>query len=154
MSTTETSIDVKVPVSTAYNQWTQFEAFPEFMENVEQVRQIDATHLHWTARIAGQTREWTAVVTEQIPDERIAWKAQDGALNAGVVTFHRIDDATTRVMLQLETEPEGVVEKVGDALGVPGRAVKHDLERFKDFIEARGQETGGWRGDVDRPGQS
>ena len=154
MATTETSIDVSVPVTTAYNQWTQFEDFPQFMENVQEVRQVDPTHLHWTAKVAGQTKEWDAVVTEQIPDERIAWRAESGAQNAGVVTFHRIDDSTTRVMLQLETEPEGVIEKVGDVVGAPGRAVKHDLDRFKEFIEARGQETGAWRGSVARPGQS
>lgn len=152
MSKTETSIDVNVPISTAYNQWTQFEDFPQFMESVEQVRQLDDTHLHWKAKVGGQVREWDAVVTEQIPDERVAWRSEQGAQHAGVVTFHRLSDSTTRVMLQLETEPEGIVEKVGEAVGATSRATKKDLERFKEFIESRGQETGAWRGSVPRPG--
>ena len=153
MASTETSIDVNAPVSTVYNQWTQFEDFPQFMENVQEVRQLDPTHLHWTARVAGQVKEWDAVVTEQVPDERIAWRSEQGAQHAGVVTFHRIDDATTRVMLQLETAPEGMVEKVGEAVGASGRAVKKDLERFKEFIEARSQQSDGWRGAVPRSPQ-
>jgi uncharacterized membrane protein len=149
MSTVEHSIDVDVPVSVAYNQWTQFEEFPRFMDAVDEVRQIDATHLHWTARVAGRRKEWDAEITEQTPDQRIAWTSQTGARNAGVVTFHRIDDNTTRVMLQLDVEPEGVVETAGTAVGVFEREVAGDLERFKDFIESRGQPTGAWRGTVE-----
>jgi uncharacterized membrane protein len=148
MSTIEESIEVQVPVRTAYNQWTQFEEFPRFMEGVEEVRQLDDTHLHWKADIAGQAREWDAEITEQHPDERVAWKSTGGAQHAGVVTFHRIGDEQARVMLQLDVEPEGVTEQVGDKLGFVKRRVKGDLARFKELIEARGSETGGWRGEV------
>jgi uncharacterized membrane protein len=148
MSTIEESIEVQVPVRTAYNQWTQFEEFPRFMEGVEEVRQLDDTHLHWKADIAGQAREWDAEITEQHPDERVAWKSTGGAQHAGVVTFHRIGDEQSRVMLQLDVEPEGVTEQVGDKLGFVKRRVKGDLARFKELIEARGSETGGWRGEV------
>ncbi|HWC68748.1 MAG TPA: SRPBCC family protein [Acidimicrobiales bacterium] len=151
MSTIEQSIDVRVPVSTAYNQWTQFEQFPHFMEGVESVQQLNDRRLHWVAEIAGQRREWDAEITEQHPDERVAWRSTDGTDNAGVVTFHRLDDETTRIMLQLEFEPEGIVEKVGDVTGFVRRRATGDLERFKEFIEQRGAETGAWRGDVDRP---
>lgn len=153
MATVEKSIEVNVPINTAYNQWTQFEDFPAFMEGIKEVRQIDDTHLHWRAEVAGKEKEWDAEITEQLPDERIAWRSTTGALNAGVVTFHRISDDTTRIMLQMDYEPEGVTENVGTALGVFSRRVEGDLERFKDFLESRGQETGAWRGTVDRPGQ-
>jgi len=153
MSTIEQSIDVNVPVSTAYNQWTQFEEFPRFMEGVEAVQQLDNQRLHWRATIGGKVEEWEAVITEQHPDERIAWKNTTGAPNAGVVTFHRLADNKTRVMLQMEYDPQGVVENLGDMLGVVSRRVANDLERFKEFIEARGQETGAWRGEVERPGR-
>ena len=149
-TTVEESIDVKVPVRTAYDQWTQFETFPQFMEGVEAVRQVDDTHLRWEAEIAGVSRQWDAEITEQTPDQRIAWKATEGSENSGVVTFHRYDDETTRVMLQLEFEPEGVVEAAGDALGFVKRRATGDLGRFKEFIEARGAETGAWRGEVDQ----
>ena len=149
-ATVEKSIDVDVPVHTAYNQWTQFETFPEFMEGVVEVKQLSDTQLHWKATIAGKEKEWNAEITEQKPDERVAWKAVDGAPNAGVVTFHRIDDGKTRVMLQLEAEPEGLVEEVGDKLGIFGHRVEGDLKRFKEFVEARGSETGAWRGQVDQ----
>ena len=148
MSTIEESIDVEVPVRTAYNQWTQFQEFPQFMDGVEEVKQLDDTHLHWVAEIAGVRREWKAEVTEQTPDQRIAWQSTDGTQHAGVVTFHHIDDGKTRVMLQLDSEPQGIVEKAGDALGVLKRQVKGDLERFKKLIENRGTESGGWRGEV------
>jgi uncharacterized membrane protein len=148
MSTIEESIDLNVPVRNAYNQWTQFQEFPQFMEGVEEVRQLDDTHLHWVAEIAGVRREWKAEVTEQTPDQRIAWQSEDGAQHAGVVTFHRIDDGQSRVMLQLDVEPEGVVEKAGDVLGVLKRQVKGDLGRFKELIESRGSESGAWRGEV------
>ena len=147
-STIEKSIDVEVPVRTAYNQWTQFESFPRFMEGVESVRQVDDTHLHWKASVGGKTLEWDAEISEQIPDKRIAWHSIQGARNAGVVTFHRLTDDKTRVMLQLEYEPHGVVENVGDFLGVMSSKTEGDLERFKDFIEERGVETGAWRGKV------
>jgi uncharacterized membrane protein len=150
MSTIEQSIDVAVPVRTAYNQWTQFEDFPRFMEGVEEVRQLDDTHLRWRTKVGGREQEFDAEITEQRPDERIAWNATRGADQAGVVTFHRVDDAQTRIMLQLEAEPDGAVEKAGDALGVLKRRVKGDLERFKEMIEARGAETGAWRGEVDQ----
>ena len=149
----EKSIDVDVPVQTVYNQWTQFETFPEFMEGVVSVQQLDDTHLHWTATIAGNQKEWDAEIVEQKPDERVAWRSVDGTDNGGVVTFHRIGPDQTRVMLQIEAEPEGVVEEVGDKLGVLGRRVSGDLERFKDFIESRGTETGAWRGEVNGPGE-
>lgn len=148
MATIEESVDVEVPVRTAYNQWTQFEEFPRFMEGVRSVTQLDDTHLHWSAEIAGVAREWDAEITEQHPDERVAWRATTGAENAGVVTFHRLSDATTRVMLQLDFEPDGVVEQAGDKLGFVKRRAVGDLQRFKGFIEGRGSETGAWRGDV------
>ena len=150
MSTVEQSIDVNVPVRTAYDQWTQFEEFPRFMENVERVEQLDDTTLRWEAKVAGRTKVWTSKITEQTPDQRVAWTATEGAENAGVVTFHRIDDNVTRVMVQMDLDPEGIVENVGDALGVPERSVRGDLERFKEFIEAREAETGAWRGEVDQ----
>jgi uncharacterized membrane protein len=148
MASIEKSIDVEVPVRTAYNQWTQFEEFPRFMEGVKEVRQIDDTHLHWRAEIAGKDEEWDAKITEQTPDMRVAWTNTSGAQNAGVVTFHRLGDNLTRVMLQTEYDPHGFVENVGDALGFVTRRVEGDLKRFKEFIESRGQETGAWRGEV------
>ena len=153
MASVVESIDVNVPVSTAYNQWTQFEEFPRFMEGVKSVTQTDDTHLHWVAEINGNEEEWDAAVTEQHADERVAWRSTSGSQNAGVVTFHRIDDTTSRVTLQMDVEPEGVVENVGTALGFLDRRVKGDLERFKEFIEGRGVETGAWRGEVEAPAQ-
>ena len=149
MSSVEQSIEVEVPVRTAYDQWTQFETFPEFMDGVEAVQQIDDTHLHWVASIAGVRREWDAEISEQRPDERIAWHAVDGAENAGVVTFHWLSEDRTKVMLQLDMEPEGLVETAGDKLGFVRRRAVGDLERFKDFIETRHQATGAWRGTVE-----
>jgi uncharacterized membrane protein len=151
MASVVESIDVNVPLSIAYNQWTQFEEFPRFMEGVKSVTQTDDTHMHWVAEIGGVEREWNAEITEQHPDERVAWRATSGAENAGVVTFHRIDDDTTRVTLQMDASPEGVVENVGTALGFLDRRVKGDLERFKEFIERRGSETGAWREEVEVP---
>jgi uncharacterized membrane protein len=148
VATIEKSIDVEVPVSTAYNQWTQFEEFPRFMEGVKEVRQINDERLHWRAEIAGKEEEWDARITEQRPDERVAWTSEGAAMNAGVVTFHKLNPTKTRVMLQLEYEPEGLVENVGSALGFVTRRVAGDLERFKEFIEARGTETGAWRGTI------
>ena len=149
MSSIEESVEVAAPVRAVYDQWTQFEEFPRFMEGVEEIRQVDDTHLHWVANIGGARREWDAEITEQRPDERVAWKATDGAENAGVVTFHRLDDATTKVMLQLDFDPEGIVETVGDKLGFVRRRAVGDLDRFKGFLEERGRETGGWRGTVE-----
>jgi uncharacterized membrane protein len=154
VSNIEKSIEVEVSVRTAYDQWTQFEEFPRFMEGVQQVTQLDDKRLRWRANVGGQEKEWEAEITEQRPGERIAWRSRDGAVNAGVVTFHRIADARTRVMLQLEYEPDGVVETVGDAIGVVSRRVAGDLERFKEFVESRGRETGAWRGEIKRPGQA
>jgi uncharacterized membrane protein len=148
MATIEQSIEVEVPVRTAYNQWTQFEDFPRFMEGVIEVKQLDDTHLRWRANVGGKEKAWRARVTEQTPDERIAWRSEDGAPNAGVVTFHRISDNKAKIMLQIDYDPEGVVENVGDAVGLVSARVKGDLQRFKEFIEARGRETGGWRGSV------
>jgi uncharacterized membrane protein len=148
MSSVQESIDVAVPVRTAYNQWTQFEEFPHFMEGVEAVRQEGDTNLHWVASVGGKEHEWDARITEQIPDERVAWTSVEGKGNAGVVTFHRLADDRTRVTVQMEWEPEGVVEAAGGALGFDSRRVKGDLERFKDMIESRGRETGAWRGEV------
>jgi uncharacterized membrane protein len=145
------SIDVDVPVSTAYNQWTQFEEFPNFMEGVESVTQVDDRHLHWRAEIGGQTVEWDAEITEQRPDQRIAWTSQNGAQNAGVVTFHRLNDRSCRVTLQLDYKAEGMVENIGDFLGLVSRRAEGDLDRFKDFIEARGVETGAWRKEIPSP---
>jgi uncharacterized membrane protein len=148
MSSITKSIDVNVPVRTAYDQWTQFESFPEFMDGVEAVQQIDDTHLHWRAKVDGKEAEWNAVITEQIPDERVAWKSTTGQPNAGVVTFHRLGEDQTRVTLQMEWQPEGMTESVGAALGFDDRQVQGDLERFKQFIESRGAPTGAWRGEV------
>jgi uncharacterized membrane protein len=154
MSTIEQSIEVRVPLATAYNQWTQFEDFPVFMDGISEVRQVDDRHLHWVAEVGGQRREWDAEVTEQKPDERVAWRSTDGKDNAGVVTFHRLDERTTRVMVQLDFAPEGLLEQAGSALGAPDRRVKGDLQRFKDLIESRGNETGAWRGEIKRPDES
>ena len=151
MSTIEQSIELNVPVRAAYDQWTQFEEFPKFMEGVEEIRQIDDTHLHWVADIGGTRHEWDAVITEQLPDERVAWRNTDGKDNAGVVTFHKLSDDQSKLMVQLDFVPEGIKEKVGDLIGAPDRRVKSDLERFKELVESRGAESGGWRGEVKRP---
>lgn len=150
MSTIEQSIELEVPVHTAYNQWTQFEEFPKFMEGVEEIRQLDDTHLHWVAELGGTRHEWDAVITEQLPDERVAWRNTDGKENAGVVTFHKLDDGHSKVMVQLDYVPEGIKEKLGDAIGAPDRRVKGDLKRFKELIESHGDATGAWRGEVPR----
>lgn len=149
MPTYNKSIDVAVPVRTVYDQWTQFESFPEFMNGVEQIVQVDDTTTHWVTSIGGVRREFDAKITEQQPDERIAWRALNGPAQAGVVTFHRLSPDTTRVHLQLELEPQGVAERVGSVLGPVGGRLQGDLDRFKEFIEARGEQTGGWRGTVE-----
>jgi uncharacterized membrane protein len=142
------SVDVEAPISAVYNQWTQFESFPQFMGGVEQITQTDDTHTHWVTSIGGVTREFDTEITEQHPEERVAWKSADGTTHAGVITFHRLSDTSTKVTAQIDWEPEGVVEKAGSVLGFDDRQVQSDLDRFKDFIESRGGETGGWRGDV------
>jgi len=147
-------VDVNVPVRAAYNQWTQFEEFPRFMDGVQEIRQIDDTHTHWKTEVGGVKREFDAEITEQLPDERVAWKSIEGEKQAGVVTFHRLDDGHTRVTIQMEYDPQGFVENAGDKLGIVDRRVKGDLRRFKEYIEGRdGLETGAWRGQVDRPGE-
>jgi uncharacterized membrane protein len=151
MSTTTESVDVNRPIGMVYNQWTQFESFPQFMEGVERIDQKDDTHLHWVVKVGPVTREFDATVTEQHPEERVAWKSDSGPDHAGVVTFHRLDDDTTRVTAQMDVDPEGFVENVGDKLGILKGRVSGDLKRFKEFIESRPAETGGWRGDVSRP---
>ena len=153
MAQVQESVDVNVPVRTAYNQWTQFESFPQFMDGVESITQIDETHNHWVTKVGGVKREFDTVVTEQRPDERIAWTTVGGETKqAGVVTFHRLSDDQTRVMIQIDWEPSDLVEKAGAAVGVDDHRVKADAKRFKEFIESRGSETGAWRGEVDRPG--
>jgi uncharacterized membrane protein len=149
------SVDVAVPVRIAYNQWTQFEEFPRFMEGVQEIRQLDDRTTHWKTEIAGVKREFDAEITEQLPDERVAWHSTGGEKQAGVVTFHRLDDTHTRVTVQMDFDPQGFVEHAGDKLGVVDRRVKGDLKRFKEFIENRGgAETGAWRGDIPRPDQA
>jgi len=144
------TIDVAVPVRTAYDQWTQLESFPKFLDEVESITQIDDTHTHWTVNVGGATREFDAEITEQHPDERVAWKSTGGDTeHAGVVTFHKLDDKTTRVTVQLDWAPEGFLEKLGALVGAGSHAVKKDLHNFKEFIEGRGVETGSWRGDVE-----
>jgi uncharacterized membrane protein len=150
MSTIEKSIEVNVPAHSAYNQWTQFEEFPKFMEGVVEVRQLDDKNLHWRTNIGGKEKDFDAEITEQIPDKRIAWRSRSGAPNAGVLTFHPIADQRTRIMLQMEYEPEGIIENAGDLLGVMSRRVEGDLKRFKEFIESSGGATRGWRGQIER----
>ena len=153
MSTITEFVDVDVDLTTAYNQWTQFESFPRFMEGVEEIRQIDPTHTLWKIKVAGITKQFGATITEQHPDERIAWRSDDGPNHAGVITFHRLSDMQTRVTAQMDIDPEGFVENVADKLGILDRRIKGDMARFKQFIEHRdGHETGAWRGDVSRPG--
>jgi uncharacterized membrane protein len=152
VASVQESVDVDVPIRVAYDQWTQFESFPNFMGGVERITQLDDTHTHWVTKVDGVTREFDAEITEQHPDQRIAWTSTSGEVKqAGVVTFHRLDDDKTRVMIQLDWEPQGLVEKAGAALGFDDRQVKADAQRFKEFIESRGAQTGSWRGEVDRP---
>lgn len=148
MSIIEKSVTVDVPVRTAYDQWTQFESFPVFMDGVEEVRQIDDGHLHWKAQIAGVKREWDAEIVDQTPDERITWRATDGTTNAGTVSFAPVGEGTSTVTLRLEFEPEGIVEQAGDALRLVTLQASSDLQEFKRFIEARPEAPDGWRGDT------
>jgi uncharacterized membrane protein len=148
MESIEKSVDVNVPVSVAYDQWTQFEDFPLFMEGVKEVRQLDDKRLHWHAEIVGKDKEWDAEIFEQIPERRIAWRSMNGAKNSGMVNFASLAADSTRVSLKLNYDPEGALENVGDALGVVSARVSGDLRRFKEFIEARGTPTGSWRGQI------
>jgi uncharacterized membrane protein len=148
MAEVKESIEVNVPVSTAYNQWTQFEEFPRFMENVESVTQLDDTHLRWVAEIGGKREEWKAEITHQEPDKVVAWRALEGRENAGRVEFEPLGPDRTRIDVTMTWEPEGILEAAADKVGVSDRAVKVDLERFKDLVESRGVETGAWRGEV------
>jgi uncharacterized membrane protein len=148
MEQIEKSIEVNVPVRTAYNQWTQFEQFPQFMEGVEEVRQLDDKRLQWRASIAGKTEGWKAEIVEQTPDKVVAWRSTSGAENGGRVSFSPAGENGTRITLRLDYDPEGMVETTGDKLGFVSRRVEGDLERFKEFIEKRGVETGAWRGEI------
>ncbi len=148
METIDQSIDVNADIRTVYNQWTQFEDFPEFMDGIEEVKQLDDQRLHWVAKVAGHRHEWDAEIYEQVPDERIAWRSLSGKRNDGEVRFEKTSDNQTRVSVQFVYEPEGAMEKMGDSLGVLTSKVKGDLKRFKEFVEKRGQETGAWRGEI------
>ena len=148
MSTTQQSIEVDLPVSTVYNQWTQFEDFPQFMDGVESVTQLDDKRLHWVAEVAGTREEWDAEIVDQEPDRRIAWRALTGTTNDGIVTFESLGPNSTRVSLDLDVEPESLKEKIGEKLGFVSKQVEGDLKRFKEFVESRGVETGAWRGQV------
>jgi uncharacterized membrane protein len=148
METIEHAIELEVPVHTAYNQWTQFEKFPEFMEAVEEVRQVDDRRLHWVASVAGRRHEWDAEIFDQVPDQKISWRSVSGFRNQGTVLFDKTTESTTRVTVRIAYEPEGLIEKAGDALGMASARVKGDLKRFKEYVESRGHETGAWRGEI------
>ncbi|MFE3874525.1 SRPBCC family protein [Kitasatospora sp. NPDC059146] len=149
MSMVKESVEVGVPLRTAYNQWTQFEEFPRFMEGVDSVTQLDDRHNHWRTSIGGVSREFDTEIVDQLADERIAWRTMDGEVQQkGVVTFERLDDRHTRVNMAIDFQPEGMAERAGDLFGVVNRRVKGDLHRFKEFIEQRGREEGGWRGRI------
>ncbi len=148
MQTVEKTVEVDAPVAQVYNQWTQFEDFPSFMEGVEQVQQVDAKRLHWVVDIAGRRKEWDAEIFEQVPDQKIAWRSTSGAQNAGIVSFQPLGANRTQVTIRIEYEPEGAMESVASALGAVSGRIEGDLERFKKFIQSRGQETGAWRGEI------
>lgn len=148
MAGIERSVEVEVPASTAYDAWTQFERFPEFMEGVEEVRQKDDRHLHWRVNLWGKVEEWDAEITEQIPDKRIAWRAERGTPNAGVVTFHRLADDRAEILLHVRHEPRGLGEKAADAVGLLSRRVEGDLQRFKAYVEGASRRPQGWRGEI------
>ncbi len=148
MERIEKTFDVDCPVGTVYNQWTQFEAFPRFMEGVDEVRQLDDTHLHWKAKVAGKEKEWDSEIVEQVPDKVIAWRSTSGAPNAGTVRFEPLNKERTRIKLTMEYEPKGFLENVGDAVGIVSGKVEDAVERFKDLLEKRRGETGAWRGEV------
>ncbi|WP_016696266.1 SRPBCC family protein [Rhodococcus rhodochrous] len=151
MSEITQSVDVAVPVSVAYNQWTQFERLPQFMDGVDAVEQLDETHLRWTIRIGMTARTFTATITEQHPDQRIAWRSDGTVRHAGIITFHRLDDTHCRVTARMDIDPVTVTETVADKTGILARRIAKDLERFKDCVEARGSTSGAWRGEVDPP---
>ncbi|QYA99890.1 SRPBCC family protein (plasmid) [Rhodococcus sp. USK10] len=151
MSTVTESVDVDVPLHVAYDQWTQFESFPQFMKGVTEVRQLDDTHTHWTVEIGGQRREFDATITEQRPDERVAWRSDAGPIHAGVITFAPLDNTHTRVTAEMDLDPDGVAEHVADTLGILSRRMTKDLERYKWFVEDRGTLATGWRGVIDHP---
>jgi uncharacterized membrane protein len=153
MARVEKTVEVERPLRMVYDQWTQFEEFPRFMEGVEEVHQLDDRTLHWKAKIGGRTEEWTAEIVQQQPDESIAWRHTRGAVNSGVVIFAPIDAERCRVTLALEYDPQGFIEKAGDVLGVVSRRVEGDLERFKRFVEERPSETGAWRGQIKPTGE-
>jgi uncharacterized membrane protein len=148
LSFAQDSIELDVPISTAYNQWTQFEAFPRFMQDVEEVRQIDDTHLHWRAKIAGKPVEWDSEITTQIPDRRISWRSTSGPPNSGAVTFDRVTQNRTRITLRMSYRAPGVAGKIADAVGAVRMELSGNLHRFADFIQSRQRETGAWRGTV------
>jgi uncharacterized membrane protein len=149
LATITKDIDVNVPVRTAYNQWTQFETFPQFMDGVKEVRQLDDRRLQWRAEIGGKEETWEAEIVEQVPDRKMAWRSVGGTPMAGTVVFEPIDEGHTRIMLTMEYEPQGLTESVGSALGFDSRRVEGDLERFKELVESRGVETGGYRGQIE-----
>jgi uncharacterized protein (TIGR02271 family) len=148
------SIEVNAPLKAVYYQWTQFEEFPHFMEGVEEVRQEGRNRLFWKAKIAGKVKEWEAEITNQVPDQRVAWESIDGSPNSGTITFDELGDNLTRVNAEIGYEPEGFLEKTGDALGIPSERIEGDLKRFRDYIEERGGETGGWRGEIGQGGKA
>ena len=151
MARIERTIDIAVPVSEAYDQWTQFEDFPRFMKGIEEVHQVDDRHLHWRARIGGKEEEWDAEIREQVPDQRIVWRNTSGAVNAGMVSFSDAGPGHTRVHLDLSYDPTGVIESLGDMLGFVSRRVEDDLKRYKQFLETRTSPTGAWRGELPNP---
>ncbi|MGY5075625.1 SRPBCC family protein [Streptomyces nigrescens] len=149
MSTVKETVDVEVPVHTAYNQWTQFEEFPKFMEGVERITQLDDRHNRWTTKIGGVRREFDTEIIDQLPDDRIAWRTTTGdTRQKGLVSFRRLDETHTRVELVMDVEPSGVAEKAADMSGTIERRVKGDMRRFKGYIERRGAESGAWRGRI------
>lgn len=149
MERIEKTVEVDCPVRTVYNQWTQFEEFPRFMDGVKEVRQIDDTHVRWHAEVGGKDKEWDAEITEQVPDQKIGWKSISGdAPNAGVVRFESLGPDRTLVRLAMAYEPQGATESIGDALGIMNRRVEKSVQQFKKYIESRGAEDGAWRGEV------
>ena len=150
MSKVQETIELDVPVQTAYNQWTQFEEFPQFMEHVDEVRQLDEKNLRWKITVAGETEEFDAEITEQSPDTRIAWKSTSGRPNGGAVDFHPLPGDRSQIVVSMDAEPQGLKEHAADALGIAGRQVRADMERFKELIEGRAKESGAWRGEIDR----
>jgi uncharacterized membrane protein len=148
MPTVKKSIEVDVPVRVAYDQWTQFEEFPRFMEGIESVQQQDDKRLQWRGKVAGKVEQWNAEITEQVPDKVIAWKSTSGARNEGIVRFASVGSDKTKVDVEMHWEPQGVTERIGDVLGADDMRIQGDLNRFKKFIEERRTETGAWRGEI------